>query len=226
MPENTMRLSDLVPRHAQTLGVDLKAAIYDFRQLMRRITDHYYEASGPIVPADVIWLGGIASDEPSRTRHEIDLGMLNQYFSNWEAALNPRGPDFQCFINGVSEKVPASAIYLSRTGFIAWLEAAAIQPPQCLLPSPETRGTDKSRRGGLDQREMNSVKLLMNTAFELLHIVSQRNSPIRRNAEGLNPYASPGIKAKAFKELANLAGLDLDLDAKTIKKYFPSQDEL
>ena len=81
-------------------------------------------------------------------------------------------------------------------------------------------------RTTLEQREMASVKRILHTAFELLHLVSQRNSPLRANAAKLDPDTSPGLKAKAFKELVNLAGIDMSIDVKTISKYFPNEDEL
>lgn len=229
MPEDTIRLSDLVPMHAQSLGLgaDLKAAAYDLHQTVQRLSDYYYVKNGPDVPSKICWLGSVSNSQPSNQRHQIDLGMLNRYFSNWASATPPIGPDFDCRIEGGFERVPASAIYLSRAALIDWLEAAGIEPPQALL-SPLTTSTSKVKapRTALEQREMNSVKLLLNTAFELLHAVSQNGSPLRATAAKMDLNASHGLKAKAFSELANMAGIDMKLNVKTISRYFPSEDEL
>lgn len=227
MTEDPIRLSDFVPLHAQSLGLDLEAAAYDLHEVVQRLADYYYVPNGPVVPAKICWLGSIARAQQSTRKHLIDFGMLNRYFNNWAAAPASSGPEFECLIEEDFAQVPASAIYLSRAALIDWLEAAEITPPQFLLAQPAT-GVSKANtpRAALDQREMNSVKLLLHTAFELLHAVSQRNSPLRGNAEKLDPDASPGLKAKAFKELANLAGIDMTFNVKTISKYFPSEDEL
>jgi len=229
MSEDTIRLSDLVPMHGQLIGPDpdLKAAAYDLHQTVQRLSDYYYVAKGPDVPSKICWLGSVSNSQRSARRHQIDFGMLNRYFSNWDTAPTPTGPDFECSIGGDFQRVPASAIYLSRAALIDWLETAGIEPPQVLL-SPLATSTSKVKapRTTLEQREMNSVKLLLNTAFELLHAIAQNGSPLRASAAKLNPDASPGLKAKAFSELANLAGIDMKFNVKTISKYFPNEDEL
>lgn len=229
MPEDTIRLSDLVPMHGQSigLGADLKAAAYDLHETVQRLSDYYYVAKGPDVPSKICWLGSVSNSQRSTRRHQIDFGMLNRYLSNWATAPTTIGPDFECLIEGDIEQVPASVIYLSRAALIDWLEAAHITPPQLLISPPATsESKTKTPRTALDQREMNSVKLLLQTAFELIHAASERNSPLGRRAEKLDPDASPGLKAKTFLELANLAGIDMRFNVKTISKYFPSMDEL
>lgn len=132
MSEDTIRLSDLVPMHGQLIGLgpDLKAAAYDLHKTVQRLSDYYYVAKGPDVPSKICWLGSVSNSQPSNQRHQIDLGMLNRYFSNWASATPPIGPDFDCRIEGGFERVPASAIYLSRAALIDWLEAAGIEPPK------------------------------------------------------------------------------------------------
>lgn len=229
MTEDTVRLSDLVPMHGQWIGLgpDLKAAAYDLHQTVQRLSDYYYAAKGPDIPSKLCWLGSVSNSQQSTRRHRIDFGMLNRYFSNWATATTPLGPDFDCFIEGDFERVPASAIYLSRAALIDWLEAADIECPQVLLSPPATSRTKiKTPRTALEPREINSVKLLLNSAFELLHAVSQNGSSLRATAAKMDQNASPGLKAKAFSELASMAGIDMKLDAKTISKYFPSESEL
>lgn len=227
MPKNAIRLSEIVPAHASFLGVSLKEAAYDLYEKFQLLKFCSYVPLSPLIPGDICWLGGVASDQKSARKHEIEFSALERYFNDWETDSPQSESGFECYFDVSFERVPASAIYFSRSALAGWFDAAEIGRPDFLVCEwPSVNANKHSRQPSKDKRELKTARKIISAAYELLHTVSQRGSALRDNAARLNIHASPGLKAKALKELTDLAGINLKLNEKTIAKFFPSEDEL
>lgn len=231
-----IRLSEFVDAHSAELGSSPTTAAFALRDLFRRLEEH---SPNGLEQQAVCWVAGVRNSTKRDDSRRINYTALVDYFQR-KALANDKGVEFLLCqtLTDDADTVSDSAVYFSPERLTRLIEDARAERLGFLLQrqwaEENTSATSVAsaapkkniRRDALEKREIDSVKLILNSIFEMICAVSKGDSVVRRKTMRFDLNASAGLKAKALLELAQLTGVELQADRKTIAKYLPDKDEL
>jgi hypothetical protein len=231
--ESPISLSKFIDAHSAELESSPTAAAFSLRDLFRRLEEYSADDCRELDQA-VCWAAGVRNPTRRDESRRISYAALIDYFQR-KALANGKAVEFlacQTPARGGAEMISDSAVYFSPKRLTRLIEDARAERLGFLFQrhwdkDVETTAPKKNiQRDALEKREIDSVKLILNSVFEMIHAVSKGDSVVRRKAARFDLAASAGLKAKALLELAEATGIELKADRKTIAKYFPREDEL